>query len=140
MVKQKFKINLFDILAIIVLVSIICIGVLSYFNKPFLGEKDMLVEIKISNSDTINAILPKVVTSKTVYFSGTKYTVKQASYRIENSVNGQAQYLYITVEGLGTIFDDNPIFNGQRIYVNQKVEIRSDYQAQGYVVDFRYED
>ena len=140
MAKQKFKINLFDIFAVIVLVSIICIGALSYFNKPFLGEKDMLVEIKISNTETINAILPKVVTSKTVYFSGTKYTVKQASYRIENGVNGQAQYLYVTVEGLGTIFDDGSIFNGQRIYVNQKVEIRSDYQAQGYVVDFRYEN
>ena len=140
MVKRKFNINLFDIFAVIALVIVIFIGALAYFNKPFLGAKNMLVEVKISNTETIEAILPKVATSKTVYFSGTKYTVNQKSYRIENDASDKPQYLYITLEGLGKVSDDDSIFNGQRIYVNQKVEIRSDYQAQGYITDFHYED
>lgn len=140
MAKRKFSINLFDILAVVIFVSIICIGALSYFNKPFLGEKDMLVEIKISNTETIEAVLPNIKLNDPVYYGGTKYPVTQYSYRTEKDANGQLVYLYVVLKGPGTVSGEGSIFNGQRIYINQKAEIRDNYQVQGYVTDFRYEN
>ena len=139
MVKLKSKVNLFDALVLLAVFIFAGLFIMSFNNKPYLGDKNMLVELKISNSDTINAILPKVASSKTVYFSGTKYPVEQLSYRVENDTNGQPECLYVTIKGLGVVSDGASIFNGQRIFVNQKVEIHADYQAQGYVTDYHYE-
>lgn len=140
MVKQKFRINLFDLLVVILIIVAVVVGGISYGSKPDLGNKNALVVVKISNSETIKAILPQVKLAAEVYYSGTKYPVKQISYRTELDINNQAEYLYVTLEGPGNIYDGSSIFNGQRVYVNQKVEIRGDYQAQGYVTDFRYEN
>jgi hypothetical protein len=139
MVKRKFKLNILDAIAVLLIVATACIGLVSYHSKPFLGDKNVLVEVKISNAETIDAVLPKVREAKEVYYSGTRYPVEQTSYRTEDDSSGHIKYLYITLIGLGKVSDKGSIFNGQRIYVNQKVEIRSEYQAQGYVVDYRYE-
>lgn len=140
MAKLKFNINIFDIFVVLLIVLIGFVGILSCDSEPFLGDKSLLVEIKISNEATIEAILPKIKLTDTVYYSGTKYPIKQVSYHVEQDFNGKVQNLYLTVQGLGDIDEGNSIFNGQRIYLNQKVEIRGDYQVQGYVVDFRYEN
>lgn len=140
MAKQKFNLNIFDILAIIVVVAISLIGFVAINNKPFLGNKNMLVEIKISNEATIQTVLPKLLSAKEVFYSGTKYPVQQVSFHTENDASGNVVYLFITLRGLGSVMDDNSIFNGQRIYVNQKVEIHADYQVQGYVADYHYEN
>jgi hypothetical protein len=113
---------------------------MAFNNRSFLGSKNLLVELKISNTDTINSILPKVETSSTVYYGGSKYPVTQDSYRIIKDEDGDNLYLYITLRGLGDISSGNSIFNGQRVYLNQKTEIRSDYQVQGYVADFYYDN
>lgn len=136
MAKPKFKINFFDILAIALVTLGVLIGLASFRNKPYLGSSTVSVEIKISNSDTIAAILPKVETSKIVYFSGTKYPVRQKSYRAIQDSSGKVIDLYITLQGLGDISSKGSIFNGQRIYINEKAEIRADYQVQGYIVSF----
>ena len=138
MAKQKSSINLFDLL---VIVAIICIGLIcifSYNNKPFLGEKDVVVEVIVSDPATIQAVLPSVKLASVVYFSSTKYPVEQISYRTESDTNGQIENLYITLIGPGTINVGRSIFNGQRIFANQKVEIRADYYAKGYVTGFHY--
>lgn len=140
MAKLKFRINIFDILAIIAVIILACIGIAAWNNKPFLGSRTVLVEVKISNEATIQMILPKVKLASEVFYSGTKYPVKQVSYRTENDKNGQVQYLFVVLSGKGDITSDKSTFNGQRIYVNQKVEIHADYQAQGYVADYYYEN
>ena len=140
MAKQKFRINLFDIFVVVVIIITTLIFFVSYNNKPNLGDKVILVEIKISDLKTIETVMPVIKSADLVYFSGTKYPVKQISYKTEPDSNGLTKYLDITVEGPGNIVDGNSIFNGQRVYVNQKVEIRADYYAQGYVVDFGYEN
>ena len=140
MAKLKFNINIFDVFAVIALAILICVGIAAWNNKPFLGDRNMLVEIKISNEATIQMILPEVKLAKEVFYSGTKYPVKQVSYRAENDKNGQIQYLFVVLSGKGNIASNNSIFNGQRIYVNQKVEIHADYQVQGYVADYHYEN
>lgn len=140
MVKRRFRVNIFDILIVVAVIAVVLIGVVSWNNKPFLGDKNVLVEVRFSDPGLINSALPKIMTAKEVFYSGTKYPVQQVSYRIENDVNGQIKYIFVTLRGLGSIIDGNSIFNGQRTYINQKVEIHADYQLQGYVVDYRYEN
>jgi len=122
-----------------VVAIVVAIGFMSYSSKPFLGDTNLLVEVMISDPTTIKAVLPMVGTTKKVYYSGSKYQVEQISHNTEQNNDGTVKYLYITLRGLGKISDGASIFNGQRIYNNQKVEIRSDYQAQGYITDFYYE-
>jgi hypothetical protein len=139
MAKRRFKVNWFDGFVIVVLLLACLIAVFALNNKPYLGEKTMLVKVKIDNEQTVKTIMPKVVEAGEVYFSGTKYPVKQASYETHVNTSGAIDEVYVTLSGLGQIKENDSIFNGQRIYVNKKVEIRNDYFAQGYVVDYRYE-
>lgn len=136
MAKRKFNFNVFDLISILIITVFLGIILFSYNNKPNLGMDTVIVEVKISNIETINAILPKVKISQTVYYSGTKYPVQQLSYRTSKNKSGEIDNLYITLKGPGDIVTGNSIFNGQRVYVNQKVEIHADYQAQGYVTNY----
>lgn len=138
--KSKFRINVFDAIALIAIVSFVLVVALSWNNKPYLGSRNVSVEVMVTARNTIKAVLPKMESAEIVFYSGSKYPVKQISYRTENDAYGQIKYLYITVEGLGDIASGKSIFNGQRIYINQKVELRGDYQVQGYVTDYHYED
>lgn len=138
--KLKFRVNIIDVIAVLAIVLFAMVIALSWNNKPYLGSKNVSVEVMVTARNTINAVLPKMESAETVFYSGSKYPVKQVSYRTENDVYGQIKYLYITVEGLGDISSGKSIFNGQRIYINQKVELRGDYQVQGYVTDYHYED
>lgn len=140
MVKRKFRVNIFDILIVVAVIVVALVGVVSWNNKPFLGDKNVLVEVRFSDPVLINSALPKIMTAKEVFYSGTKYPVQQVSYRTENESNGQVKHLFVTFRGLGNISGNDSIFNGQRTYINQKVEIHADYQLQGYVVDYRYEN
>lgn len=142
MVIKKLRVNLFDIivfLAILVLIAIVAFG---WNNTPYLGNHNLLVSVKTIDSQSIKNILSQVEESnnKQVFYSGTEYPVIQKSYSISKNSNGEIDELTVVLDGLGDITDNNSIFNGQRVYDNQKVEIRSDYYIQGFVTDFRYED
>lgn len=139
MAKRKFKINWFDGFILVVVLLACLIVAFAWNNKPYLGEKNMLVKVKIDNEQVVKTIMPKVVEAGEVYFSGTKYPVKQASYETHVNTSGTIDEVYVTLSGLGQIKEDDSTFNGQRIYLNKKVEIRNDYFAQGYVVDYKYE-
>lgn len=136
MAKRKYKINFFDIAAVIALAIVALTVAFSYTNRPSLGSRSVLVEIKISDATMIEAAIPKLKTSGEVYFSGTKYPVRLDSYQTK----GGSSDLYLTIVGPGDIYEGNSIFNGQRITTHQKVELRADYQVQGFVTDFRYEN
>lgn len=138
--KTKFRINIFDAIAVLAILMLVLTMALSWSNKPYLGSRKVAVEIMVTARNTIKAVLPNMKSAETVFYSGSKYPVKQISYRTENDDYGKIKYLYITVEGLGNINSGKSIFNGQRIYINQKVELRGDYQVQGYVTDYHYED
>lgn len=138
--KSKFRVNIFDAIAVLAIVLFFMVVALSWDNKPYLGSKNVSVEVMVTARETIKAVLPKMKSAATVFYSGSKYPVRQVSYRTENDTYGQIRYLYITVEGLGDVTSGKSIFNGQRIYLNQKVELRGDYQVQGYVTDYHYEN
>lgn len=140
MVKPRFRINIFDIISIVVAMILIGTIIFGWNNKPYLGSHIVDVKIKIDNRDTINAVLQKVHdnNNKIVFYSGSKYPVIQALYDLVYGSDKEASVLNIVLKGYGDISDNGSIFNGQRVYINQKVEIRSDYFVQGYVTDFHY--
>lgn len=141
MAKRRFRANLFDVFILIIILILACLLIFGWNNKPYLGSKKVIVSVRTVDSQSIENILPIVEKSndKQVFYSGTKYPVIQKSY-YTSAINGNISSLTITLEGLGDIADNNSIFNGQRIYNNQKVEIRSDYFLQAFVTDFRYEN
>jgi hypothetical protein len=136
MVKQEFRFNVFDIVALVVAILLIVLVIVGWNNKPYLGSKKMLVTVQVTDRQTIDNVKGVVIdyNGKTVFYSGTKYAVTQSSFQL------MSDRLLIVLEGLGDISDNSSIFNGQRVYINQKVEIRSDYFVQGYVTDFKYVD
>lgn len=136
MAKQKFSFNVFDLIFILIITVILGIIIFSYNNKPNLGTDTVIVEMKISDIENIDAILPKVGASRTVFYSGTKYPVEQVAYRIGKNKAGEVDSLYITLKGPGNVIEGSSVFNGQRVYMNQKVEIHADYQAQGRVINY----
>lgn len=138
MAKLKLKINIFDLIALVALIVATFFVFSAWNHKPFLGSKNVLVEIRVSNQPSISALLPKISSQGTVFYSGTKYPVKQVSFRTTNDDSGKIEFLYITIQGPGDIVEGDSIFNGQRIFINQKTEIRGDYQAQGEITDFHY--
>lgn len=140
MAKQKFNINIFDYLVMLAIIAIGLIVLFAYNNKPNLGERVVQVEIIITDPITIRTILPTIKLAKEVFYSSTKYPVEQVSYKTELDTSGAIDHLDVTLQGPGTINEGDSIFNGQRVYANQKVEIRSDYFAQGYVTSFNYAD
>lgn len=139
MVKQKSnKVNLFDIF-VILFVSLLCLIVaIAYQNKPYLGSKNTIVTVEVTDDETISRVEKELQSTAELFYSGTKYPVKQISYQITNNESND-KTLRINLSGLGEIKEGDSIFNGQRIFLNQKVELRSDYFVQGYVVDYRYE-
>ncbi len=140
MAKQKLQINIFDVFIVVAIVLAISFFAVAFSNKPYLGTKNVAIEVRISDGFTIESIADKLKNKATVFFSGTKYPVSQSAYRFEYDENNKIKYIFIKLEGLGDIVEGNSIFNGQRIYVNQKVEIHGDYWAQGYISDYKYED
>lgn len=138
MVKRKFKINVFDgfVVAVIALACLIC--VIAVNNRPNLGSKNVLVEVVVSDPETIKNVSDKIPNTKTVFWSSTKYPVQQINKVMQYSPNETTMHL--TFKGPGEIVENNSIFNGQRVFLNQKVEIRSDYFLQGRVVKIYYEN
>jgi hypothetical protein len=138
MAQQKFKINLFDAIVGLAIVLIVAVLAFSYDNQVDLGSKPMLIVVQISDDEVISRIMPKLDFTSEVFYSGSKYPITQRGYWLVNDETG-GQDLNITLSGMGEIKEGNSIFNGQRIFINQKVELRSDYFAQGYIIDYRYE-
>jgi hypothetical protein len=138
MVKFKPKINLFDLIITVIVLLAIFVVLFAYENRPHLGSKPMLIVVQIKDDDAINRVMSELDFTEEVYFNSTKYPIIQRGYWLVDDETG-GQDLNITLSGMGDIEDGNSIFNGQRIFINQKVELRSDYFVQGYVIEYRYE-
>lgn len=139
MVKQKFNVNIFDVLIFAAVAFLCLIFAFSLNNNPNLGKDRVVVEVKVTDRNSIENVIDKIAGTKKVFYSGTKYMVDQLSYVVEKDASNSPVSLTIKLQGPGDIQENKSIFNGQRVYVNQKVEIRSDYFVQGYVVDY-YEE
>lgn len=142
MAKNKVKLNVIDIL---VIVSVILLGLAVYLgrnNTPYLGTRTVVAEVEIMDVNIINRILStvKAENGKTIFYNSSKYPVKQESFNIVRDESGSIEKMTIDLSAPGDVVRDRSIFNGQRIYVNQKVEIRGDYYVQAYISGYHYED
>lgn len=138
MAKLKSKINLFDAFMLTAVILLGICAALSWNNRVDLGDEAMLIVVQVKDDAVIDRIMPELDFTKEVYYSGSKYPITQKGYWLVDDETG-GEDLNITLSGMGEIKDGDSTFNGQRIYLNQKVELRSDYFAQGYIVDYRYE-
>ena len=141
MARRKLRINLFDLMFVAILVLAVITVAIGWGNKRSMGSRQMIVTVEISDQQAIDNILPVVERSDNhqVFYAGSNNMVLQKSHVVLYNAVGDIDRLDVTLRGLGDIDENASIFNGQRIYANQKTEIRSDYYMQGFVADFRYE-
>ncbi len=139
MAKRKYKLNFFDIIVLtIILLGAVVIAV-AYDNKPYLGSKMVNVQVVVTDQPTIENIKSKLDGSKNLFIDSDHYPVEQVSYELITGADG-ALRLFIKLRALGDIRQDKSILLGQRIYANQKVILKGDYSATGYITDYSYED
>lgn len=131
MAKQKTKnlINFFD--ATIILVILVIAGLFIYsqyiYQAPETGNIYVTVKAPAENIEAAALI------DKDVFFNGVNRQVEV------KKVEKQGGDLIITLYGPGQVKADDNIFNGQRILINQRVEIHGAYFVIGRVLSFTNE-
>lgn len=138
MVKSKLKINLFDLIVSVLLLLVVFVVVFAYKNEPNLGSRPLLVVVQVKDDEAIERVMSELDYTDEVYFNSSKYPINQKGYWLVDDEDG-GKDLLITLAGMGDIKESDSIFNGQRVFINQKIELRSDYFIQGYVVEYKYE-
>lgn len=143
MAKPKFKINLFDAFFIVFLLLVGLTFVLSWNNEPYLGEKEIIVDVLIDDPAVVSSISSQLSQNKVVYIDSHRYCGRQVKSEIfveHLAVGNDVTYALISIKGLGSITKDRSSFLGHRIYANQEVQLRGNYSANGRITDFYYED
>ena len=100
MAKLKNNLNLFDLFSIVIIAAFVLVLFFSWNNKTYLGLGNVRVEISVTNQETIENIQSELGSSKSLYYSGTAYTVSEVSHSVTVDDSG-ANQLEITVEGRG---------------------------------------
>ncbi len=140
MAKPKFKINLFDaIIAIVIILVIIVVG-FAWNNQPYLGSNDMTVIVRVDDSDFVRNITGAQPTSGQVCIDSYRYCGQQTKAQLLTDSASNAKYLQIVISGVGDISKDKSIFMGHRVLINQLVQLRGNYVADGRITDFYYEN
>lgn len=139
MVKLKYRLNIFDacVVSMVILASIVI--VFSWNNQPYLGSRKVLVSIQVEDESIIKDILRRFAPNAEVCIDSNRYCAKQLAAEIRSDDN-EHKYLRVYIEALGDISASKSIFLGKRIYINQEVQLRGDYVADGRVVDYYYAD
>lgn len=132
--RKRARINWFDYLVLGAVVLVVIIYISSKGQQPYLGGQKILVKIiSTDHFDNERALAAIKEMPKEVFYNGTKFPVEQIDYQILRDDPNNIQ-LMIYLLGPGDIRQPNrEIFNGQRILINQKAEIRANYFIQGKV-------
>jgi len=140
MVKPKYRINIFDVLCIVAILSIAVVVALARNNQPYLGSRTVVAVIQVNDEGTVDNIASKLQQASQVYIGSNHYFASQLSADVTTNASTGKKQAIIKISGLGDISNNKSIFLGQRIYANQEVQIHSNYFAKGYVTDFYYEN
>lgn len=134
---KKSKTNWFDCLVAGAIVLMAIIVLLSKGQQPYLGDQRILVKIvsdKYPENERALTVMKKM--PKEVFYNGSKFPVQQIDYQVLEKDSKKTR-LIISLLGPGDIRQPNrEIFNGQRILINQKAEVRADYFIQGRVYSY----
>lgn len=140
MVKPKFKLNLFDIIFVILMLLVVVVVAVSWNNQPYLGTKNVIVTVKIDDGETINNISSQLSQNKQVCIDSSHYCGTQIQSEAFIPEGTGVKSASIKIKGLGYTDGDRLIFLGHRIYANQEVQLRGNYAAIGRITDFYYEE
>lgn len=128
---MKKQINIFDILALgILLAAVLAFGASKFVKPKQYDNQKVAVTIRVPAEGIENA----ASSQKTVYFNSVNAPVSV------KSVTKDGDFLLITLDGPGQIGSSSYYFNGQRILVGQKVEVHSTYFAQGKIISVNNEN
>jgi len=129
------RINFIDVVTLVFIVLLLSVGAAYYFHKPAPINTKIDVIVHIGDPVISKAILVQAETDKTVFWDSinTSLTVKGVKENFDAA--GQLNSLDITLEGPGYIDkNNNYILEGQRVLINQKAEIHSNYFASGAII------
>lgn len=122
------KFNIIDLLALgIVMLFGSLVALIAVQPERNLGT-DTILEVRVPNPS--NALTTEMEKKGTVYLNGVD--VPATIIRVTPE-NGAALLL---IEGKGTEKGELMTFNGQRILINQKVELHGSFWAQGTIIGF----
>ena len=135
--KSINKFNIFDGFIVSLLTVFLFFVVISFTNHRYLEKDSLNITVKITDAETINNINGKIKIGQNVYINGINYPVTTKSFLKSFNKDG-SQTMLIVFNGFGKHSDDRTIFLGQRILINQKIEIHGNYIAQGYLTKIEY--
>jgi len=124
------KVNLFDALAVVLIVLSLALLFFVYTRPPKgLGSAVVMV-VRVDKN--VEVIYPQAKEGGAIFVGGTN---------IESRVLGASrnkEAVYIEIEGLGTKEEGLFTFNGQRTLVGQRMELRGNFWAQGIVTNLEF--
>jgi hypothetical protein len=126
------KTNIIDIATLVVVILFLSMGAIYYFHKPAPINTKLDVTVHVGDSIISKAILVQAEADKTGFLDSINTSLAVKGVKENLDTVGQLNSLDITLEGPGYIDkNNNYIFDGQRILINQKAEIHANYFAQG---------
>jgi len=119
------RINPFDLLVFAIIILFLILFVLITFRSPRdLGEP-VLMSVRVDQN--VEVISPEARAGETVFVNGVN--VESKILRAEKTEEG----LDLVILGLGKKVDSLWTFNGQRVLIGQKVELRGSFWVQGII-------
>jgi uncharacterized protein YuzE len=120
------RVNYFDLALLLLLLVISSLFLYSFLSpKEQVGSGRVTIVFKTPKENISSA----AKADKGVYFNGVNKEVSVIDV-VEDGEN-----LLIKLSANGKIIGEDAIFNGQKIYINQKAEIHDSYFTQGRIVE-----
>lgn len=126
------KLNIIDVAAVVVVLLVIAMGAIYYLQKPKSVDTKLIVTVHVGDPIISKAILSQAQADKSVFLNSVDKPLDVQVVKGAFDATGQLNALDIMLEGPGYIDkNNNYIFNGQRVLINQKAEIHGNYFAAG---------
>jgi hypothetical protein len=130
---MKDKLTLVDYL--LVLIFALFLLILSGFllDTNHIKGSNSKVTILINNASQARVIFPEVKKGEVVYLNSVNNPLKIVDFKEQKDLEGKLISLTITLKGKGYVDEGRYIFNGQKVSIGQKAEIRGNFFTSGAV-------
>jgi len=132
------KINLFDLITVLIIIVFVFVIVTGIVKKNSINNNNKILHVTVRVLDDTGIVYNAAKNSNHAYLN----SINSSSYIVvvkRDSKEQSPNYTYITLQGLGVIKGNVYIFNGTRILINQKAEIRGSFIAQGVIYEISEE-
>lgn len=135
--KFKAKANLFDLFSFGILICLflsVPIYKLAFKEKPA-SKLKVTVHVETPNADII---YKEALKKGQVYLNSVDNPVNLEETKENRDASDNPKSLDLTLSGEGSLSDGRYVFNGQRILINQKAEVRGNFFVQGVISKVEY--